>query len=135
LTLTGGNTWYNPYGILPKPENPNERGIHASHEAYRAIGYPKEIHDIGDKGVVGSLIGWIENDKAALEKAFVVGEKLKKQVAREEIGYLHLAVNDARGRYGDNQGEFDVSIELTHPAGKQHRFDPAPLLRHLNVTK
>ncbi|MBZ0300587.1 MAG: toll/interleukin-1 receptor domain-containing protein [Anaerolineae bacterium] len=116
ITVDHRQTWYNPYGIITKSVHPDfVSKVHPRDDTYRATGYPKEIFDGGDTGVVGSLIGWIQSDKPGLEQAFVVGSSLTKTLARGEEGFLHLAVNDTRGAYGDNEEAFDVSIEVTHP--------------------
>ena len=69
-------------------------------KAYKTDG--KEI------GRVGSLIGWV--NQYSSEKSFFIGTK--RDIIFQEDGYLFLAVNDAKGTYGDNDGEFRVDIQI-----------------------
>ncbi len=39
-----------------------------------------------------------------------MGEKLERQMDRS--GHVWLAVNDARGTYEDNEGEYEVTISI-----------------------
>ncbi len=66
---------------------------------------------VNELGRIGSLIGWI--NEYSEEKAYFVG--VKRQIAVNEDGELHLAVNDARGTYADNSGEYRVEIRITDP--------------------
>lgn len=114
ITVDDGQTWYAPSGIIVDATNPGYLSkFHPHEKAYRAVGYPMQGFE--NTGVVGSLIGWIQNNKSGLENAFFVGDSLVKTVSRNEEGFLHLAVNDTRGAYGDNQEAFDAAIEITHP--------------------
>lgn len=61
-----------------------------------------------ETGRIGSLIGWIGTYTE--EGAFLIGSKREIQVS--ETGYLYLMVNDAKGTYSDNDGEFRVDIKL-----------------------
>jgi hypothetical protein len=78
-------------------------------EAYHATGYPE------DGGYVGSLVGWIGSGVRAREKAFFVGSQYKKELGRNEGGFLYLAVNDTKQMYHDNEGRFDVTIMIKGP--------------------
>lgn len=69
-------------------------------EAYKTNG--------NETGRIGSLIGWIGTYTE--QGAFLIGSKREIQVS--ETGYLHLMVNDAKGAYSDNDGEFRVDIKL-----------------------
>lgn len=116
ITVDSGYTWYDPNGVFMQPGASGiaARQVHPRDDTYRASGYPKEIFDAGDRGIVGSLIGWIENDTSALDRAFVVGNSFSKTLIKGQEGFLYLAVNDTQGAYGDNEGTFDVSIKITH---------------------
>jgi hypothetical protein len=59
-------------------------------------------------GRIGSLIGWINSYTE--DKSFFIGSKNEFDVTEE--GYLYLSVNDAKGTYGDNDGEFRVDIRV-----------------------
>lgn len=69
-------------------------------EAYKTDG--------NEAGRIGSLIGWI--GKYTEEGAFFIGSKREIQVS--QTGDLYLLVNDAKGTYSDNDGEFRVDIKL-----------------------
>jgi|GEM_PF-3255706 len=69
-------------------------------EAYRTNG--------GQLGIIGSLFGWI--GEYSEDSAFLIGESA--ELVAETEGYLHLSVNDAKGAYGDNKGEFEVRIRV-----------------------
>lgn len=59
-------------------------------------------------GLIGSLIGWVgEYTEVA---AFMIGEKA--EVVVENEGVLYLAVNDARGTYSDNEGEYEITVRI-----------------------
>ncbi|MGB5933474.1 MAG: caspase family protein [Anaerolineae bacterium] len=62
----------------------------------------------GQLGLIGSLIGWI--GEYSQETAFLIGEKAEISVNGE--GYLYLAVNDAKGTYADNEGEYEVTVRV-----------------------
>lgn len=71
--------------------------------------HPEAYKTNGNKlGRVGSLIGWIS--KYTEQGAFLIGSKREIQV--NQNGDLYLMVNDAKGTYGDNDGEFRVEIKL-----------------------
>jgi hypothetical protein len=59
-------------------------------------------------GRIGSLIGWIGTYSE--QGAFLIGSKREVQVG--ETGYLYLMVNDAKGTYSDNDGEFRVGVDI-----------------------
>ena len=64
--------------------------------------------DGGQLGIIGSLFGWI--GEYSEDSAFLVGESVEVPVETE--GHLYLSVNDAKGNYGDNEGEFEVTIQV-----------------------
>lgn len=64
--------------------------------------------DGGQLGRVGSLIGWINSPTP--ERAFLIGSRKEIQVTEE--GILYLAINDVKGAYHDNDGEFRVDIRI-----------------------
>lgn len=93
----------NEYGfplLVNDPSGNTGYAVLASEAAYRTDG--------DDLGRAGSLYGWINT--YAPEKAFFIGSKREIEVT--EDGYLSLAVNDAKGTYGDNDGEFRVDIQV-----------------------
>jgi len=59
-------------------------------------------------GRIGSLFGWA--NAYSPERALLIGSRREVEVAEE--GTLYLAVNDAKGTYGDNDGEFRVDIRI-----------------------
>lgn len=63
--------------------------------------------DGGWPGRIGSLIGWVGEERS---NAFRIGSS--REINAPADGRLYLAVNDARGTYGDNDGEFWVRIRL-----------------------
>ena len=54
------------------------------------------------------MFGWI--NAYSPEKAFLIGSRREIEVT--EGGTLYLAVNDAKGTYKDNDGEFRVDIRI-----------------------
>lgn len=80
-------------------------------ERFTPAGYPNEATystDGGGRGIAGSLIGWVGEFHE--DAAFLIGER--RDIRAERDGYLYLAINDARGQYADNQGEFNVSVRV-----------------------
>jgi len=61
-----------------------------------------------EPGLIGSLIGWI--GKYTEQGAFFIGSKREFQAT--QTGNLYLMVNDAKGTYSDNDGEFRVDIKV-----------------------
>jgi hypothetical protein len=110
ISYDGGNNFATPEGIicneygLPKllqDEKGNKVAVFWPHpNAYKTDG--NEI------GRIGSLIGWINGYTEG--KSFFIGSKNEIEVTGE--GYLYLSVNDAKGAYGDNDGEFRVDIKI-----------------------
>lgn len=93
----------NEYGIpfMVRSETGNSGAFIWQHEqAYKTDG--------GVLGRIGSLIGWINTYSE--EKSFLIGTK--KEVEVSEAGRLYLSVNDAKGTYGDNDGEFRVDVRI-----------------------
>jgi hypothetical protein len=110
ISYDGGHNFATPEGILcndyglPLFAQDSEGGLSPvvwPHiQAYKTDG--------GKLGRIGSLFGWI--DKYSEETAFLIGTKREIQVTNE--GTLYLAVNDAAGTYGDNNGEYRVDIRI-----------------------
>lgn len=95
----------NEYGLpllLTDPAGNISLAVWPHENAYKTNG--------GELGRIGSLFGWI--NEYSEENSFFIGTKREIEVTEE--GYLHLAVNDARGTYGDNDGEFRVDIRITN---------------------
>lgn len=109
VTVDSGKTWMSPNGVYPHPETKEPIFVHTS-DAYAASGFPQE--EVGKRGVIGSLIGWVGTGRYAANGAFFVGEHLFKEVDGFESGFLYLAVNDTRDMYSDNQGAFSVTFEM-----------------------
>jgi hypothetical protein len=110
ITFDGRHLFATPEGILcneygiPVTFN-NESGnggiaVWPHLESYKTNG--------NETGRIGSLIGWIGTYTE--QGAFLIGSKREIQVS--ETGYLYLMVNDAKGTYSDNDGEFRVDIKL-----------------------
>jgi hypothetical protein len=71
--------------------------------------HPKAYKTNGTElGRIGSLIGWIGNYSE--QGAFLIGSK--REIEASQDGYLHLMVNDAKGTYEDNDGEYRVDIRI-----------------------
>lgn len=71
--------------------------------------HPEAYQTNGDNpGIIGSLFGWV--GEYTKDSAFLVGENAEVKIGNE--GYLHLSVNDAKGTYGDNTGEYEVTIRV-----------------------
>src|SRR5690606_16453248 len=110
ITYDGGYHFSNPEGmlcnayglpILAKDPEGNPALAVWPHEQAR-------ITDGNRLGLIDSLFAWIGQYSA--ERAFFVGSRRK--ITIPEDGYLYLAVNDAAGTYGDNDGEFRVDIQV-----------------------
>jgi hypothetical protein len=110
ITYDGGYNFTNPEGIIC-----NELGL--SRVVRSATGqlapfvFPHENAyptDDGKSGRIGRLIGWIGTDRS---RAFRIGARRELDVTAD--GRLYLAVNDARGTYSDNDGEYRVDIRTT----------------------
>jgi len=65
--------------------------------------------DNGSMGIIGSLIGWI--GEYSEQTAFLIGSA--REIAADRAGFLHLAINDAKGTYADNQGEYRVTVRVS----------------------
>lgn len=71
--------------------------------------HPLAYQTNGDQlGIIGSLFGWI--GEYSPETAFFIGEGTEIDIETE--GFLHLAVNDAKGTYDDNHGEYQVAVRV-----------------------
>lgn len=108
ISFDGKNNFSTPEGILcneygvPFIKNPQSRI-----ENLLVFPHPQAIKtDENNLGLVGSLIGWIDNDKD--KKYFRIGTK--KEFVSNENGNLYLLVNDAKGTYEDNYGQFFVEV-------------------------
>lgn len=110
ISYDGGHNFATPEGILC-----NEYGfplfakdsearlfpvVWPHEQAYKTNG--------GELGRIGSLFGWIGTYDE--ETAFLIGAKREIDVTNE--GTLYLAVNDAVGTYGDNDGEYRVDVRI-----------------------
>jgi hypothetical protein len=56
----------------------------------------------------GSLLGWISY--GSTKELSFVGKQFRETIEVE--GFLHLAINDRKTEYGDNTGEFTVTIDF-----------------------
>ncbi len=62
-------------------------------------------------GLIGALFGWIGDYQP--RSAFRVGANFEWKVPEHSLdGFLFLAVNDAKGSYGDNSGSFTVELKV-----------------------
>jgi hypothetical protein len=110
ISYDGGHNFATPGGILcneyglptmMKDADGNNVLVVWPHEqAYKTDG--------GELGRIGSLFGWI--NAYSPERAFLIGSRREIEVTEE--GNLYLAVNDAKGTYSDNDGEFRVDIRI-----------------------
>jgi hypothetical protein len=83
----------------------------ADQQLFKPTDYPHDgtyRTDNSVNGVAGSLFGWVAEYDG--DSAFLIGERRVVRAPRD--GYLYLAVNDALGRYGDNEGQFKVTIRV-----------------------
>ena len=110
VTIDNGTSWMDANGHITDPQSGTPAMLHP--QAYRFAEY--RYGDPKGYGVLGALFGWIGDDKKAMSKAFFVGEDHTISVDKHTKGFLHLAVCDAKGTYGDNQGEFEVTVEVTN---------------------
>jgi hypothetical protein len=107
ITYDSGSNFANPEGILcdalgmPRLAR-GESGDLAPVVWPHPDAYPT---DGGELGRIGSLIGWIGEDRT---KAFRVGAR--RELVASTSGRLRLAINDSKGSYGDNDGEYRVDI-------------------------
>ncbi|MCB9452641.1 MAG: TIR domain-containing protein [Anaerolineaceae bacterium] len=108
ITVDSGKSWMNPSGAFLQPAT-GQRVFYPNPDALKAH---SQIPEIGETGIVGSLIGWIGNGKHRIGRGFLVGEHCSVTVSPDQEGFLYLAVNDSKGTYGDNSGEFEVIISL-----------------------
>lgn len=109
ITYDSGHHFSNPEGILcdalgmpllVRGESGDLGPVVWAHpEAYTT--------DAGELGRIGSLIGWIGDNRDA---SFRIGSR--REVHATSSGRLHLAINDAKGTYGDNDGEYRVDIHI-----------------------
>jgi len=117
ITIDEGKTWMDPRGIYPHPDGSGTLIFAASHEAYPAKGYIQP--EAGNNGVIGSLFGWISSDDTAIRDSFYVGDNLSKSIGKNDVGFLHLAVNDTKGAYADNSGEFSVTVSIKNLSSQE----------------
>ncbi len=109
ITLDSGGTFCSPEGIFcnhlglpvmfPGKGGPPLPVVRAHPEAYETDG--------GQPGRVGSLIAWTGIDRT---RALRIGSL--REFTSSCDGRLRLAINDARGRYEDNDGDFRVDVFL-----------------------
>jgi hypothetical protein len=93
----------NEYGIpiMEEDDKGNKSMVVWPHpEAYKTNGTTL--------GRIGSLIGWVGDYSE--QRTFLIGSKWEMIV--ENDGYLFLMVNDAKGTYEDNNGEYRVEIRV-----------------------
>jgi len=110
ISYNGGHHFATPEGILC-----NEYGIplafsdESGNSGIAVWPHPGAYKTNGDEtGRIGSLVGWIGDYTE--QDAFLIGSK--REIQAKETGYLYLMVNDAKGTYGDNDGEFRVDIKI-----------------------
>jgi hypothetical protein len=112
ITFNGGHDFTNPEGVLcnqlglPQvvtgPSGDPSPVVWPHPQAYPTDG--------GKLGRIGRLIGWIGEDRA---NSFSIGAR--REMKSPASGRLFLAINDARGTYSDNDGEYRVDIHVTDP--------------------
>jgi hypothetical protein len=112
ITFDGGHNFANPEGVLCNDLGLAQMVVGPSGALTPTVwpnpdAYPT---DHGELGIIGSLFGWIGSERSA---AFRTGAK--RELYAPNDGRLFLAVNDARGTYSDNDGEFRVDIRVTDP--------------------
>jgi len=98
ISIDAGKAWYSPSGIITRPPELRNQTIQGRNMYI-------------DSEPAGALVGWIGQGNQS--KAFPVGGS--REVVATEAGHLFLAVNDVRGAYVDNVGEFWVQIVLLRP--------------------
>jgi hypothetical protein len=108
ISYDSWNHFTNPDGLLT-----TYKGLPLAHpqEGKPMILWHDEAYrtNDGNLGRVGSLIGWV--GEYSQDTAFLIGENA--EITIETEGFLYLAVNDARGTYDDNQGEFEVTVRVS----------------------
>lgn len=106
----GGHNFANPEGILCNAYGiPTVARDPDGNPALVVWPHEQAYKTDGDRpGLIGSLFGWV--GEYSPESAFFIGSLKKVDILEE--GYLCLAVNDATGTYGDNDGEFRVDIRV-----------------------
>jgi hypothetical protein len=108
ITYDSGHHFANPDGMLC-----SYKGQPLAHpQALKPMVWQhKEAYktDDGNMGIIGSLIGWI--GEYSEESAFLVGSE--REIATDREGFLYLAINDAKGTYADNQGEYRVTVQVS----------------------
>lgn len=108
ITFDGGKSFSDPRGLI-RHENGSVQPF-PEDRAYRVKDAPE--YATNGYGLVGSLIGWIGSGNYAGGSARFIGDSRSFTVGEGEQDFLYLAVNDARGAYGDNSGEFEVHITV-----------------------
>ncbi len=107
ITYDSGYHFANPDGMLC-----TYKGQPLAHpQVFVPVVFPHPeayITDNNERGIIGSLIGWI--DKYSTGSAFLIGDE--KEIIADREGYLYLAINDAKGTYADNQGEYRVAVSV-----------------------
>jgi len=111
VSYSRGGNCATPEGILCTEYGLPVLASNAAGDLVTPVVWPHEgayVTDGDRVGLIGSLYGWTNEYSA--ETAFYIGTKKEIQVAAD--GYLYLAVNDAKGTYADNDGEFRVDIRV-----------------------
>ena len=112
ITYDGGKHFATPEGIIC-----NELGVpflyvyEGSEPKPQVLQSPTARPTREGLGRAGSLYGWIHQYHPGT--AFLIGSK--NEIDATEEGILYLAVNDAKGTYDDNDGEFLVDIRIIEP--------------------
>lgn len=101
--------WSSPNGI---PDYYGQRVRYIGGNIYSTTA---SLVDLTDKSIIGSLFGWIGDEQDNIEKAFYVGANSEFKIPANFQGFLHLAVNDEKGRYGNNEGHYVVDVEIRNP--------------------
>ena len=114
ITTDHGTTWMEPTGAYPDPreETKGQSIVVFDSDAYPMQGFPNE--QAGNYGVRGTLFGWIGSGNRAIDNAFFIGTHNTREIRRNESGFVYIAANQTKGKYGNNSGEFEVFIELSH---------------------
>lgn len=110
ISYDGGYHFTTPEGIIC-----NDLGLplalreYFGHDGPATWSHPDAYKTDADQyGIIGCLFGYI--GEYTPDRAFKIGSKREYEVTSE--GELYLAVNDAKGTYGDNFGDFRVDIKI-----------------------
>lgn len=111
ITFDGGRDFTNPSGILTNPRGEPLVGFEGSQIFPHDDAYRVRNGIEGGKGLIGSLIGFI--GEYSEENAFFIGQRIAIEFGGNKEDFLYLSVNDAKGTYDDNQGEYQVTLYMT----------------------